>query len=225
MTVRAFLAIQLDEAARRAIGRLQQALKTTLAIDEAAAVRLRWVQPDTFHLTLKFLGDIPEPQVPLIKRALADCCAGAAPTTLTFEQLGVFPSLRAPRVLWIGAPTAAGGSASLSALAAAIDQALVPLGFPAERKPFQPHLTLARIREGGPMLGQLLTRTGLLARPAASLVGGTDGVACPVARVHLMRSELQPAGPRYSPLWSLELSGRPGSNGSTGSTGSAGPPG
>lgn len=208
MTVRAFLAIQLDDATIRAIGALQQVLKTTLRIDAESPVRLRWVQPETFHVTLKFFGDIAESHIPTIQQALANICAGTAPFTLTFDQLGVFPQLRAPRVLWLGAQMATSGATSLRALAAAIDQALIPCGFPAETKPLQPHLTLARIRDGGSVLGQALMRTGLLAQPAASLIERADHLVCRIAAVHLMQSHLRPAGPTYTALWSLPLQGQ-----------------
>lgn len=116
---------------------------------------------------------------------------------VVLTHLGVFPDVRAPRVLWVGCRSSS-EVAALADLANAVDRALTSLGFEPDGRPFQPHLTLARIKDGARSFGQALLRSGLLDRDAPI---GT----CQVGHLHLMQSDLRPSGPVYSPLWSLAL--------------------
>ncbi len=195
--IRAFLAFLLDPPVRQALGTLQKGLIGTLGVDQDRAVRVQWVHPELMHLTVKFLGDIDPAQVPAMRAALQPIAAGAAPTTLEWSRLGVFPDPRAPRVLWVGAAASPASEAVIS-LVTGIEQALVPLGWEAERRPFQLHVTLARIKEGGRAVGQALLTTGALDRPLVSL-------SSRIGRLHLMQSELRLKGPIYTPLWELDL--------------------
>jgi 2'-5' RNA ligase len=151
-----------------------------------------WVAPENFHLTLKFLGGIDTGRVPDVDKALADAVAGRSPFQLTLRGLGAFPSVGRPRIIWAGI---ADGAAELAAVAARVDHALVPLGFPAEERPFSAHVTLGRVRtpRRNPRLSQAL-----------SAAADVELITVPVARVSLMRSDLSPRGARYS-----ELAGHP----------------
>lgn len=171
--------------------------KKTLAGSHDPTSRLQWVCPEGLHLTLKFLGDIQEGQVEEIKEALRPVLDSARVLTVSFTHLGVFPDTRAPRVLWVGC-RATPSVTALVELATAIDQALVPLGFEPERRPFQPHLTMARIKEGARPFGQAVLRSRLLdlnLTPSDCLVG----------QVYLVQSELRSSGAVYTPLWHLPL--------------------
>ncbi len=175
--LRLFIAIELPEDVKAALA----ALRTDIP---GAA----WVKPNAMHLTLKFLGDgIDERRVPELVEALE--AVRGAPFTLAVRGVGRFPpGERQPaRVLWAGldAPRA------LSALAGDLERAVEPLGFPPERRPFSPHLTLARLKAGGagPALDRFLTRhAGLHLEPF------------PVDSIHLFASQLASQGPTYTRL-------------------------
>jgi 2'-5' RNA ligase len=153
------------------------------------------VRPASIHLTLKFLGDIAEAQVPAIHRALETAARMEAAFTLTVEGLGVFPDVRAPRVIWVGLT---GEGPRLQALAAGVEATVAPLGFPTEARPFAPHLTLARVKERGRDVGRALAGSRLLEQPHR--VG-----VLPVTAIALMRSELKPSGSVYTELCHVPL--------------------
>lgn len=152
-----------------------------------------WTPPGNFHVTLKFLGAVEEPRVPGIVEALREAVAGHSAFAMTVHGLGAFPSASRPRVIWAGIESGAG---RLTALARAVEAALVPLGFEAATRPFSAHVTLGRVREPGP--DPSLARA--LARAAAAPLGETR-----VERLVLMRSELSPRGSRYTEVASLPL--------------------
>ncbi|MEG6506442.1 RNA 2',3'-cyclic phosphodiesterase [Nitratidesulfovibrio sp. 1201_IL3209] len=104
--------------------------------------RLRWTPPGNWHLTLRFLGDVPASRRDEVADALK--AIAFAPVPLAVGRAGVFPARGAPRVLWLGL---ARGARECAALAGAVNAALVPLGFAPDARPFAPHLTLARLRE------------------------------------------------------------------------------
>lgn len=104
--------------------------------------RLRWTHPGNWHLTLRFLGNVPAPRIPELATALAQ--VAFAPFTLAVGRAGAFPARGAPRVVWLGL---ARGAKECASLAASVDAVLAPLGFAPESRPFAPHLTLARVHE------------------------------------------------------------------------------
>jgi 2'-5' RNA ligase len=195
--IRAFVAVELTDVLRRALGLLQAQVKAELARElrrTAPDARLQWVRPEAIHLTLKFLGDIAEEQVDEIAQALT-AVAGSRPRFfLEVGGLGVFPDARAPRVLWVGLC----GAEPVISLARAVDEALGELNFAPESRAFNPHLTLARIKERGREVGKALAALGLLAQ--ASPLG-----TLPVRTVALMRSELKPSGSVYTRLREVPL--------------------
>lgn len=199
--IRAFIAVDLTSALRGRIADLQQQVKNELTRElrrRAPDARIQWVRTESMHVTVKFLGDVTEDGVHDIERALARIAKGQAAFSVEVGGLGVFPGPRAPRVLWLGL---VGGVDRLTGLARAVDEALAELGYPRERKPFQPHLTLARIKDRGREVGDALGQTGLLAQPAA--LGSLE-----VSTVSLMKSELRPAGAVYTRLAEAELATR-----------------
>ena len=183
--IRSFVAIELPEEAKAGLARLRRELER----DEHKFVK--WVDPRGIHLTLKFLGDIPSRRVTEITEAMGKAVQGFFPFRLEISGLGAFPSLKQPRVLWVGV----GGEVdNLSRLQQSIDCALAALGFAAEERPFVPHLTLARIREGASPSER---------RSFGELVGSTtfeDKYPIEVEAVRLMRSQLTPAGAIYTCL-------------------------
>lgn len=181
-TIRAFIALNLPDDIKRIVVATGEQLAP--ALPERS---VRWVKPNAMHLTLRFLGETAETLLPAVGQALDAAVAGRTAFTLHLDGLGVFPNTKRPRVLWLGlAPTAA-----LGQLKAAVDAALLPLGWAAERGPFTPHLTLGRVRDG-----QRLTAPDGIVVPAASF---------PVTALHLIESDLRPDGPRYTVRHSAPL--------------------
>jgi 2'-5' RNA ligase len=183
--IRSFVAIELPEEAKKGLTRLRKQLER----DEHRFVK--WVDPGGIHLTLKFLGNIPSRQVKEIAETMGKAVQGILSFHLEISGLGAFPSLRQARVLWVGV---GGELDQLSSLQQKIDSALAALGFPKEERPFVPHLTLARIRDGA----SAPERKGF-----SELVGSAafeDKYPIEVEAIRLMRSQLTPAGALYTCL-------------------------
>ncbi|MBN1933429.1 MAG: RNA 2',3'-cyclic phosphodiesterase [Anaerolineae bacterium] len=190
-TIRTFIAIELPQETLNSIARAQARIK-----QDTPEGLVRWVQPQGIHLTLKFLGDTPTNQVAAIGEALQAACAPHGPFTLSVGGLGCFPDLKRPRVVWIGVDEPGG---HLKRLQQSIERMVAPLGFPTEGRPFSPHLTLGRVKEGRAdelrALGEYVAR----ARVQASEVRATS--------VSLIRSDLLPGGAVYTPLIHAGLGG------------------
>ena len=183
--IRSFVAIELSEEAKRGLVRLRRELER----NEHRFVK--WVDPTGIHLTLKFLGNIRTERVAEITEALRGAAQGIPPFHLEISGLGAFPSLGQPRVLWVGVR---GELEKLSRLQQNIDSTLATLGFAGEERPFVPHLTLARLREGTSPVEK---------RSFGALVGSAifeDRYSVEVEAVRLMRSQLTPTGAIYTCL-------------------------
>ncbi len=183
--IRSFIAIELPEEAKKGLARLRKELER----DEHRFVK--WVDPGGIHLTLKFLGNISSKRVAEITEAIEKAVQGISPFHLEISGLGAFPSIRQARVFWVGV---GGELDKLSRLQQNIDSALAALGFAKEERPFVPHLTLARIREGASPPER---------RSFGELVGSTifgDKYPVAVEAIRLMRSQLTPAGAIYTCL-------------------------
>jgi len=183
--IRSFVAIELPEEAKKGLARLRRQLER----DEHKFVK--WVDPGGIHLTLKFLGNILSKRVTEITEAMGKAVQGISPFRLEVSGLGAFPSLKQARVLWVGI---GGELDQLSTLQQNIDSVLAALGFAREERPFVPHLTLARVREGASLPER---------RSFGELVGSAafeDKYPIEVEAVRLMRSQLTPAGALYTCL-------------------------
>lgn len=179
--VRSFVAILLSEEVRAAIA-------AEIARLRPLAPRVSWVSPPNLHLTLKFLGELPPETFEQVKEGLAAAVAGAAPFSLHFCGLGAFPGMARPRVVWVGVED--GGQAA-QALQARVEAALTPRGFAREERPYSPHLTIGRVR----VPRGLAELQQAMARDARVEFGRLQ-----VGGLSLMRSDLSPAGSRYTEL-------------------------
>src|SRR5262245_22512686 len=187
--MRLFIAVDLDDEARAAIADEQRRLK--VAFDDARS-SIKWVRPDHMHLTLVFLGEVPEARAPAIVDTVNQPVA-QPPFDLVFAGIGVFPPRGAPKVLWVGA---AAGEADSIGLQRELANRMRRLGVELDQRPFHPHLTLAR------------WKTSRGADRSRALATGPDGA---IARVHvdhatLYQSRLSSAGPTYTPLARATLS-------------------
>ena len=183
--IRSFIAIELPGEAREGLARLRRELER----DEHRFVK--WVDPGGIHLTLKFLGNIPSRRVTEITEAMEEAAQGISRFHLEISGLGVFPSLKQVRVFWVGI---GGEVEKLSLLQRNIDSALAGLGFAKEERPFVPHLTLARIRQGAAPWER---------RSFGELVDSAvfeEKYPVEVGAVSLMSSQLTPAGAIYTRL-------------------------
>jgi RNA 2',3'-cyclic 3'-phosphodiesterase len=190
-TWRLFIALELPPDVLTAIGRLQADLKKVIGPRSA-----RWTRPEGLHLTLKFLGDVPVDQVAVLEAALRQVGPGHQPFELHARSLGCFPNLERPRVLWVGL---AGDLAKLRALQADVEQRIEKLGFPADERGFNPHLTLARTAQAA-------------SRAEAASIGAAarqhdpgELVSWRVTSVSLMRSQLKPDGAVYTQVQVIML--------------------
>jgi len=190
--MRLFVALDIDDAIRGRIASFRDQMRP-LAPD------VRWVGPETFHVTLQFLGETKK--LTEIQSALR--LVTAAPIALNVRQAGFFPTPEAPRVFWVGFEA----DGNLQKLVEALADVLKPLGFERDKGPFHPHLTLARAGSGRPRpvrgefpapgLQQVRTRVETL----APLEFGT----MTAHEFHLYESKLSPSGALYSKLSSYSL--------------------
>ncbi|MGQ9492413.1 MAG: RNA 2',3'-cyclic phosphodiesterase [Anaerolineae bacterium] len=189
--IRTFVAIELDEALKNVLRQVQGELK------RAPVSRIgRWVSPDGIHLTLKFLGNVSTERVPEITQALERSCRSFAPFTIALSQPGFFPNAHRLRVVWVGVT---GDVGTLQQLQHAVETELNALGFAPEKRGFQPHLTLARIRD----YARPNEREEMAKRIAAIQVD--TSIEMLVREVHLMRSDLRPSGAVYTRLATVPL--------------------
>jgi len=134
--LRSFLAIELPEAILKRIGEVQQDLKS-------ARADVRWVSPRNIHLTLKFFGNIEESQIDAITQAIEEPVRVTPSISITVKGIGAFPSLKNPRVIWIGLPDE---KKVLVSIQRRLEGELQKIGFQPEDRPYHPHLTLGRMR-------------------------------------------------------------------------------
>src|SRR5260370_18804905 len=135
--MRLFVALEIPSAVRENLGTLLKSLR-------AVSPQTRWVRTENLHMTLKFIGEVEDPELAAIRGVLAGVRSDQ-PVTLDFRGLGFYPNDKHPRVLWAGTVA----SPNLLTLAAGIDNAMETLGIPRERRSFSPHLTLARFEPPG----------------------------------------------------------------------------
>jgi 2'-5' RNA ligase len=189
-TLRLFVACELPAEMKAALASLQEALR------EKGAPRLRWVRPEGIHLTLKFLGAVPQEKVTAICEALAPTVQGIPPLALSLAEVGTFGDRRGPRVVWVGME---GNLEPLARLQQRVEKALEPLGFPPERRAFSPHLTLARVPDSmGSDERQPL-------RQLAKDIEVPPAPAVTIGELSLMRSILGPGGAVYERLAAFPL--------------------
>jgi 2'-5' RNA ligase len=154
------------------------------------------VRPEGVHLTLKFLGEIPEGSVQPLQAAICEAARGVSPFTVEVGGLGCFPNLTRPRVVWVGVDCPDG---SLAEVQKRIEEAAAACGFEREARAFSPHLTLGRVRQGEPpaTLRQLGGVVALFPAPQRQRLE--------VSEVCLFRSVLKPEGAQYTVLTHARL--------------------
>lgn len=184
--MRVFVALNLPAAERKRIHRAAAPLRER-------ELPVRWADLDSFHVTLKFLGDVRSEALDRINQVLGAAAGENAPFEMDLGGFGAFPTIRRPRVFWLGADA----SPALRCLKQDVEWGLAELGFDRETRAFHPHVTLGRVNqeEGAGVFRGVDELTASL--------DYTSSVA--VRSVDLMRSELGKDGARYSVLESHRL--------------------
>ena len=190
--MRVFVALDIPEEVRAAIGALIEKLRPTSKI-------ARWVRTEGVHVTLKFIGEIPPEKIEPIKAALAQI-RFPENLSLKFRGVGFFPNERRPRVLWAGIEA----GEELGALAAAVETSLEPLGIAKDQRAFSPHLTLARFdtarhKPSASAFDRL--------HEAISKAGPLEFGSSTASEFHLYQSTLKRGGAEYTRLATFRLAG------------------
>ncbi len=200
--VRCFWAVRPTEPSLEQVAELVRQLKRPLS---SLGLQVTWTAPESYHLTLKFLGNVDEDtlgaMVTQVQTQLRS--SQVAPLQLELAGLGAFPDPLRPQVLFVEAHgnPGHGASAELQALHELLDGGLAPLGFAREERPFIPHLTIGRVRHSArpdavrDALPELLSR----------YTGQPHGPAFPVDTLILYEVQPAPAGPKYLPIARLPL--------------------
>lgn len=199
--MRLFVALAIDDEIRERIATFVEGV-------QGFAPDARWVQPESLHVTLKFIGEQPDSAVPRIQEALATIQANGP--QIRFRGYGFFPTTNSARVFWIGLDA----GPELAALAGAIDEKLAALGVPKEERAFSPHLTLARAgggsggrRSGAPgrMKGDHPNRVFLKLQEKLAALPAPEFGSMAAREFFLYLSQLSPKGSKYTKLERYEL--------------------
>jgi 2'-5' RNA ligase len=180
--MRLFVALEIPSAVRENLAALLESLR-------AVSPQTRWVRPENLHVTLKFMGEVPETKLAATRSVLAGVRSDQ-PVTVDFRGLGFFPNEKRPRVFWAGIEA----SPNLKTLAADIESVVEKLGIPREQRPFSPHLTLARFEPPG--LPEKL-------RSAIQENAAREFGSLRTNQYHLIESKLKPSGAEYTTLESF----------------------
>jgi RNA 2',3'-cyclic 3'-phosphodiesterase len=189
-TIRAFIAIELSDEVKKGLGNLQTRLKSS------NCELVKWVDPNSIHLTLKFLGETSLNSIPSIISIMEDLAQNFPLLNISVTELGAFPDPHRVQVIWVGL---AGDLNILIRLQKRVETGLSTLGFPTEKRVFVPHLTLARVRD----ISSLQERQKL-----GALIKGTSidtSLKFTADSLKLIQSQLTPSGAIYTNLHSAKL--------------------
>ena len=185
--LRLFIAVETPIEIRTQIAAVQAELKQSGA-------DVRWEPEEKFHATLKFLGRTEDSQLPDITSSIEKIAHSAPPLSLRYRNLGCFPSVQTPRVIWVGIEELNG---ALTSLYGSIESAMEALGFEQESRPFHAHITLGRVKSK-------LRHHSLLTRLETITF---ESKPVTVREVAIVKSELKPTGSVYVILKSIALGG------------------
>lgn len=184
--MRLFVAVNLPADEKRRLGDALQSLTSP-------SLPVRWVSHDGLHITLKFLGEVPDGEVPAVRGALRRASNAVPSFDVAIFGFSAFPSHSRPRIFWVGASL----SPELGQLQTAIDSEFENIGYSSEHRPFTPHVTVGRLKKDASIRDR-----GMMDRIAASFEYKSE------FRVHsadLMRSHSGPRGAHYEVIEKVEL--------------------
>ncbi|RJP69889.1 MAG: RNA 2',3'-cyclic phosphodiesterase [Candidatus Abyssobacteria bacterium SURF_17] len=184
--VRTFIAVNLGSS-------LHEKLAEVLEKFASSKASVKWVTPENAHLTLKFLGNVEESRLPDVSAACKRAVQGSKPVDIEVRAVGCFPTMKRPRVVWLGIQK---GADELKELQHKVEAELERVGFPREDREFKAHLTIGRVKgqQGLSRLCQLIeAERGIFIGPMC------------VEKISIMKSQLRPAGPIYTELEAIPL--------------------
>lgn len=188
--VRSFIAVELpEEMSKRIYSIVSEASK--------AGGNIKWVEERNLHLTLKFLGNVPEEAIPTVSATIESVASSFEPFEFNVVGVGGFPNLTKPRVIWVGVSN----TQHLLRLQRQIEEAMESLGFQREEKEFHPHITIGRVKSPHGISKVI----EVLRKHEGEQLGKVE-----VKQITLMRSDLSPSGPTYTPISRHTLSRRQG---------------
>lgn len=178
--IRAFIAVDLPQQIKMDIDRIIAGFRR----DDSG---VRWVRAANLHLTLQFLGDIPQESVAILAESIRGNLKSFGPFNAALSGMGGFPNLKRPRVIWIGTGE---GTEKLEELAGKVEKCCVESGFGKADKPFSSHLTIGRVKlpKGLENLTNRIEKTDY------------NTPLFPINEVAIIKSDLSPAGPKYTKL-------------------------
>ena len=188
--LRLFLAVELDSAIQECISNATKSIR-------GQTQNLRWVVEHNLHLTVRFLGQVPESKIPALRTALSQDFATFGEFRLNFGAFGGFPTIQQCRVFWLGINE---GNEECRNLKIMVDDALAPLGFPKEPKDFIPHVTLARAKREAVRIPSNFVEASSVITAEASVVA--------VRELVLFKSELTQDGPIYTKVFGVQFQPR-----------------
>jgi 2'-5' RNA ligase len=198
--IRAFIAIDLSPAILQKIDQVTASLRRLMK-----DAPIKWAPAENTHLTLKFLGDVSVANLEMLNKIVQQEASANAPFEIRVEELGAFPSIRRPRVIWVKVK----GPSELNALQHSIDVETARLGYASEDRAFSPHLTLGRVSRSASAgdvhrIGEILVER--IGSPQTTTPDSIDSLGTMrVEAVHLYRSDLKPAGAVYTSLFTAPL--------------------
>lgn len=181
MAIRTFLALEIDEAIRKELAELQRQLSVVGA-------DVRWAEPAQLHVTVKFLGDVPDEQLAEVCRIAAELAEATPAFDMHIGHVSAAPAKGQLRMVWVGIEEPTG---RLAQLHTQLDLALGDMGFRMDNRGFKPHLTLGRVKTG---------RNVLQLRRAIDALAEMQFGVQPAEELVVFGSELKPKGPIYTPL-------------------------
>jgi len=188
--LRAFIAVDFPPDMIEKIGKIIQYFKKQLPKNG-----VKWVSAEKLHLTIKFMGELPEKKLPAVRSIIQDAALTQPAFKIGIQGLGMYPNQSKPRVIWLGIT----GKEPLTSLHRILDHSLEEAGIQPERRKFSPHLTLARIRRGS---DQETVRE--IGKTLSQFKVDSLGVI-PVEHISFYKSTLTPKGPIYTLILKASL--------------------
>ena len=188
--IRAFIAVELPWELKQELAALEIQLKKN------SPPVVKWVDPESIHITLKFLGETSDAVIDELLLAMGESVAGVSPFKLEVGKIGAFPAVDRPQVIWVGI---SGDMEKLAQLQKNLEQNTEQLRFKRESRPFSPHLTLGRVREGARVkeiqrIGKLLNETPFTAKHNIE-----------AHEINLLKSQLTRAGAIHTIIGMVKL--------------------
>lgn len=194
--MRAFIAIELPPGIQKYLANLQNSLKKS-------DTNIKWVKSGNIHLTLKFLGDINEEQIDLIKKIIEKISSTLNVQELELNEIGAFPKKERARIIWVGINDESG---ILKKIAINLENEISKIDIPKETRPFSAHITLGRIKipRRDLRLAQLLEEIKISTSPE-----GGQNLKFTFSKITLFKSTLTARGPIYERLYEGNLKNNP----------------